>query len=600
MAKKKFNKSGITIIEKSSVFVIAFTVCFFLFACNENKEIEITIVETTDIHGVVLPYDYIEQKKTDASLANISTYLRSLRDEKDEVVLLDNGDILQGQPSVYYYNFIDTVSPHLVSEAFNWLDYDAGTAGNHDIETGHSVYDRLAVEYQFPILAANAVDINNGKPYFKPYVIIEKSKIKIAVFGLITPAIPTWLPEKLYSGIEFRDMVETAKKWMPEIQNHKPDLIVGLFHSGWNTNNEKYLNPLQNEEDGSASVVYYVPGFDIVFTGHDHKLANEKFVNSAGDTVLILNAGSKSEYIARADITFSLSENKKNKVKNIEGSISDVSDYPPDSFFLNRFKSQHQILADYVSKVIGYSSGTITTRDSYFGSSAFVDLIHKIQLNITGADVSFAAPLSFDVKIDKGPVTVGDMFKLYRFENMLYTISLTGEEIKKYLEYSYSQWINTMTASDDCLLNFRLDKQGRPALDGGKFWLSNLYYNFDSAVGIDYIVDVTKPEGKRIIIKSFSNGSPFEMAMKYTVAVNSHRGNGGGGHLMEGVGLNKEELNSRILNSTEKDLRYYMLKYLESNKTITPSAFNNWKFVPENWIKNRITIESLLLFGSNN
>jgi len=102
------------------------------------------------------------------------------------------------------------------------------------------VYDRLMNEYNFPLLGANAVDIKSGKPYFKPYTIIEKNKIRIAVLGLVTPAIPNWLPEELYSGIEFRDMVETAKKWMPEIMKQKPDLVVGLFHAGWNSENEDY------------------------------------------------------------------------------------------------------------------------------------------------------------------------------------------------------------------------------------------------------------------------------------------------------------------------------------------------------------------------
>jgi 2',3'-cyclic-nucleotide 2'-phosphodiesterase/3'-nucleotidase len=116
----------------------------------------------------------------------------------------------------------------------NYMGYEAGTVGNHDIEAGHSVYDRLTKLYKFPLLAANAIDVKSGKPYFKPYTIIKKKGLKIAVFGMVTPAIPTWLPPELYSGIEFRDMLKTAKKWMPEIIALKPDLIVGLFHSGWN------------------------------------------------------------------------------------------------------------------------------------------------------------------------------------------------------------------------------------------------------------------------------------------------------------------------------------------------------------------------------
>ncbi len=122
----------------------------------------ITILQTTDVHGVILPYDFIEKKEIKASLASVSSYLKKVRDNITSVILLDNGDNLQGQPPVYYYNFIDTISPHLNAEVMNFLDYDAGTVGNHDIEAGHSVYDRLVKEYNFPLLAANAVNKITG------------------------------------------------------------------------------------------------------------------------------------------------------------------------------------------------------------------------------------------------------------------------------------------------------------------------------------------------------------------------------------------------------------------------------------------------------
>ncbi len=580
-----------------NIFLPGLLILMVAISCKEAGKQQITILETTDLHGVILPFDFIEKKNLDASLANSATYIQNLRKEKENVILLDDGDNLQGQPEVYYYNFIDTVSPHFMSEAMNWLGYDAGTAGNHDIETGHSVYDRLIKEYNFPILAANAVDTRTGKPYFKPYVIIERKNIRVAVLGMITPAIPKWLPEELYSGIEFRDMVETAKLWMPEILNQKPDLIVGLFHSGWNREDEEYRKAAPLDENGSAAVAFNVPGFDIIFTGHDHRVTNEKFVNSAGDTILILNGGSRSEDIARADVTIFSEKIKGKRHKAVSGKIVGVKDYDADPVFIKKFKTQNTVINNYVNKVIGTSTATISSRDAYFGSSAFIDMIHSIQLEITGADVSFASPLSFDVKISKGPVTVGDMFKLYRFENMLYTMTMSGNEIQKYLEYSYSEWLNTMKGPYDYLLKFRLDKEGKPVIRDGKAWLENQPYDFDSAAGIDYVVDVSKPVGSRLKIKSFTDGRPFDKMKTYKVAVNSHRGNGGGGHFTEGAGIKMDELRSRVIYSTDRDLRYYILKSIEAKKTIKPVPLNNWKIVPENWVKIAAEREYLLLFG---
>lgn len=572
-------------------------IAVLLASCSGKEDKAITILQTTDLHGVILPYDFIEKKEMKASLAGVSTYVKTARDGKRPVILLDNGDNLQGQPPVYYYNFIDTVSPHIITLALNFLGYDGGTVGNHDIEAGHSVYDRLIREYDFPLLAANAINKATGKPYFKPYTIIKKNGIRVAVLGLITPAIPDWLPPELYSGIEFRDMLETAKFYMPIILKEKPDFVIGLFHSGWDERSDQSPEGSHNDENGSSAVAFNVPGFDVILNGHNHNVVNKKFVNSAGDTVLILEGGSRAEKIARADVFFHKDKTTGKMHKTATGKIIDVDSYSPDDDFISKFSIQKNVIMKYVSKVIATFETTISSRDSYFGSSPFVDMVHSIQLDITKADISFSAPLSFDVKIPAGPVTVGDMFKLYRFENMLYTMSMSGSEIENYLEYSYADWLNTMNGPGDHMLKFQVSKDGRPILRNGEAWLKNQPYNFDSAAGIDYIVDVSKPEGKRVTIKSLSNGKPFEVSKTYLVAVNSYRGNGGGGHFTAGSGIPKNELPHRLIKSTEKDLRYYILNYLEAKGTIKPAALNNWKIIPEKWIKDARLRDYELLFG---
>ncbi len=568
-----------------------------LVSCSGAGVRKVSIIETSDIHGVILPYDFIEKKEIKSSLSSVFSYIRQVRKGKDVTILLDDGDNLQGQPEVYYYNFIDTVSPHFQAEAMNYMGYDAQTAGNHDVETGHAVYDRIAKEYKFPLLAANAINIKTGKPYFKPYQIIEKKGVRIAVFGLITPSVPNWLPPELYSGIEFRDMVETARAWMPVILKEKPDLVVGLFHSGWDKTRTAVRDDGSADENGSAAVAYNVPGFDIIFTGHDHKVANEKFVNAAGDTVLILNCGSRAEQVAQADINLSPRRRKGKSRRIIAGSIIKSSDFKPDPGFVLTFARQNKVIGAYVDKVIASSSATISSRDAIFGPSAFVDMVHSLQLGITGADISFAAPLSFDVSILKGPVTVGDMFKLYKYENMLYTMTLSGGEIKKYLEYSYSGWFNTMRSPEDLMLNFRTGKDGKPVINNGRAWLKNPSYDFDSAAGIDYTVDLKKKEGERVTIKGFTDGRPFEKNKIYKVAINSFRGNGGGGHLTEGAGIKKSELRSRLVSSTDRDLRYFIMKAIEAEKTISPVSLNNWKILPENWVRKETPREYKLLFG---
>jgi 2',3'-cyclic-nucleotide 2'-phosphodiesterase / 3'-nucleotidase len=587
-----------SVIRRKSwfIFILILMLITVFPSCSGKIGIKINILETTDVHGVIFPFDFVENKPISSSLASLSTLINELRLMDENILLLDNGDILQGQPAVYYYNFVDTISPHICSSVMNYLQYDAATTGNHDLEAGHDVYDRLIKEYNFPVLAANAVSISTGEPYFKPYVIIKKAGLKIAVFGLITPGVPNMLPPELYSGIEFRGMVETAKKWMPEIRKEKPDIIIGLFHAGWDDTYGGSDPDDPMNENGSRAVAYNVPGFDIVFTGHDHNDFNSKMINIQGDSVLVLNAGSRAEKVAIAELI--ISKNKVNGVRqrSITGKLVNLSEFDSDIQYLEKFKSQYDTVLNYINRVIGESRSTISSRESYFGPSAFIDMIHSMQLKITGADVSFAAPLSFDVEIKKGPVRVNDMFKLYRFENMLYTMNLTGKEIDGYLEYSYGGWLNTMKTPDDLLLMGSIRKSGNSEM----LWLKNQPYNFDSAAGIIYTVDVRKPEGERINIFSLVNGKPFYADSMYTVALNSYRGNGGGGHLAEGAGLSREEMSSRLISSTKRDLRYYIIETIENEKIIDPAPSNNWKIIPEDWVARARKKEYPLLFGSAN
>ncbi len=203
--------------------------------------------------------------------------------------MLDNGDILQGQPTAYYYNYIDTVAPHLASEMMNFMKYNAGNMGNHDVETGRTVFDRWIRDLCFPILGANIVDTATGETHFKPYEVLERDGVKIVILGMITPAIPAWLSRESVEGLRFDDMEETARKWMKVIrEKENPDLMIGLFHAG----QEAFKMSGKYNENASLNVAKNVPGFDIVLMGHDHSRECKKVVNVAGDSVLIIDPAS--------------------------------------------------------------------------------------------------------------------------------------------------------------------------------------------------------------------------------------------------------------------------------------------------------------------
>ena len=567
-------------------------------AMAQQRTVKLRVIETSDVHGSFFPYDFINRKPKAGTLARVSSYVNDLRKTyKDNVILLENGDILQGQPTCYYYNYVNTQTRNVASDVVNYMKYDAQAFGNHDVETGHPVYDKWIKELNCPVLGANIIDTKTGEPYVKPYIILNREGVKVAVLGLLTPAIPNWLTENLWSGLHFENMVTSARKWMKHIQeNEKPDVVIGVFHSG---KDGGIVTP-EYEEDASLRVAKEVPGFDIVLFGHDHTRCNETVTNVEGKPVICLDPANNALSVADAEITLTLNKKKVNGKKQyvvtdkkVVGNLADVTKCPIDEEFMKAFEPQIAEINQYVGKQIGTFKNTIHSRESFFGSCAFNDFILNLQLEITKADISFNAPLQFNSTINAGPVYVSDMFNLYKYENQLYVMRLTGEEIRKHLEMSYDLWVNTMKSPDDHLLLLDTQTKG----DQQRLGFKNLSFNFDSAAGIDYEVDVTKPDGEKVKILRMSNGQPFDEKKWYNVAVNSYRGNGGGELLTRGAGIPKDSLDSRIIYRSKRDQRYYLMEAIEKMGTIEAKANNNWKFVPEAWTKPAAQRDYELLFG---
>ncbi len=557
----------------------------------KNKTVTLRILQTSDVHGCFFPYNFIDRKPMKGTLARVSTYVNQLRQKHgSNVILLDNGDILQGQPTCYYSNYVKPELPNVAAEVVNYLGYDAETMGNHDVETGHAVYDKWIKEVKCPMLGANIVDTHTGKPYVKPYTIVERDGVKVAILGLLTPAIPNWLSEELWSGLRFDEMVSCAKKWMDHLRKHEhPDVVVGLFHSG----HEGGIVTEEYEEDASLRVAREVPGFDLVLFGHDHRQYNNIVRNVEGRDVVCLDPSSNALMVADATIALTIDKRGRVKDKKVEGCLTSVADLPVDQAYVTHFAATIDSIRTYVERPIGEFETAIYTRDCYFGNSAFSDFIHDLQLRFTGADISLNAPLSFDTHIQAGTVHMSDMFNLYRYENQLYVLRMTGEEVRKHLEMSYDLWVNTMHSPDDHIMLLSNDDSN----DKQRFRFKNLAFNFDSACGIDYEVDVTKPDGEKVRILRMSNGQAFEPDKWYNVAMNSYRGNGGGELLTKGAGIPPEELKNRVIFRSERDQRYYLTEEIEKAGRLNPQAHHNWRFVPEEWTIPAIARDRQIIFG---
>ena len=586
-------------MRKFLLLSIAISMMLTAKAQPTTKTVKLKVIETSDVHGHFFPYDFMEKKPIKGTLSRANTYIKKEREKygKDHFLLIDNGDILQGQPCVYWSNYVMPENENLAAAVINYMAYDAETVGNHDIEPGHRVYDKWIREVRCPLLGANIVkegsdgtaNLKNIYTGLQPYSIHYIDGVKIAIIGMLTPAIPNWLTENVWKGMEFEEMTACAKKWVKYIQDvERPDLIFGLFHSG----KDGGIKTDSYDENATLAVAREVPGFDIIFFGHDHQVHNEWITNKEGKQVLIIDPSCYVKNVAEAEIELSYEKGQLVK-KDIKGEIVSVLDEQIDEQMVSHFQKDIDAVKTYVDRKIGRFENTIYTRDSFFGNSAFTDLIHNLQLQITGADISITAPLSFNAVINEGDVTVSDMFKLYRFENLLLVLRMTGEEIRKHLEMSYDTWTNQMKSPDDHIMLLR-DEQSEDQQRAGFQYYT---FNFDSACGIDYEVDVTKPDGEKVKILRMSNGEPFDEQKWYRVAMNSYRANGGGELLTLGAGIPKDSLTSRVVYCSELDQRHYLMEEIERQGTINPQPNNNWKFVPEEWAKPALERDRKILFG---
>jgi 2',3'-cyclic-nucleotide 2'-phosphodiesterase/3'-nucleotidase len=516
------------------VIVSLLGICLGMYSCSREPT-TLVVLQTSDLHG-----------RFDSSLAGLAGYLRQMKEQyKGRVVLLDAGDYLQGTPGMYYSNYIDTTEKHLSAAFFDWFPYTAIGVGNHDIEAGLPVFSRVYRQTSVPVVTANVTSLVSGKPYFEPYVVVKKKGYKIAVLGMLTPHVSSWVAEHLRPGMDFHSVEEAAAFWVPYIkEKEKPDLLIGLFHTGA----EGGASGDMGSENAALWVARNVPGIDLICYGHDH-IPNIEAVPTPGqDTVWLINPGARGRYVAQAQIDIHHGVKKQIRVKAV---LVDTKELEPDQEYLEDFNDYFERAYVYETTPIAEILNTMESRRAFDGPSAWVDEVHRGQVAMAGLqtdllpEVSFASALQYDAVIHKGQLYLKDFFTWFPYENTLCIIEMTGEEIKQYLEYSYDQ--------------------------------TNII-NFDSAAGIFYTVYKNRPKGERIVIHSMSRGFPFVPERKYKVVMNSYRAQGGGGHLFEGLGWSPATAQERILWEGKTDMRQAFMNWEASRSPFRADPLPYWRY----------------------
>ncbi|KUO13394.1 bifunctional metallophosphatase/5'-nucleotidase [Streptomyces sp. DSM 15324] len=510
---------------------------------KQPKRYALTVLGTTDLHGHVFNWDYFKNAEyTDKAgnaqgLARISTLVNRIRAEKgrENVLLLDAGDTIQGTPLTYYYAKVDPITAkggpvHPMAQAMNAIGYDAAALGNHEFNYGIETLRKFESQLRFPLLGANAVDAKTLRPAFQPYVIRTfcvkgAPPVKVAILGLTNPGIAIWDKAYVQGKLAFPGLEEQAAKWVPRLKAMGADVVVVSAHSG-SSGTSSYGDQLPYVENSAALVAQQVPDIDAVLVGHAHveipelRVTNEK----TGKTVVLSEPLAYAERLSVFDIEL-VFEKGRWTVESVASKVLNSNTVADDPKITKLLSDEHAKVVRYVNQVVGSATETLTTVEARYKDAPIIDLITKVQEDVVKAAlagtsyaslpvISQASPFSRTSEIPAGAVTIRDLSSLYVYDNTLVAKLLTGAQVKAYLEYSAEYFVQTAAGAVvdvDKLTN----ANNRPD------------YNYDYVSGLSYDIDIAQAAGSRIRNVTY-NGAPLDDAQRFVFAVNNYRANGGG------------------------------------------------------------------------
>ena len=500
------------------------SVLLVVVSCTFAEKKTITILATTDMHGNILPYDYYLAKPAPRGLAKAATLINRVRLDNPDTMLIDCGDTIQGSPLESVYQHGPRTLPDPMMAAMNLLKYDAMVVGNHEFNFGLKNFEQARRTAKFPWISANT------EPGFAPYFVKELAGLKVAVVGITTPAVPSWEKPENYAGLRFRSGVEAARDAVEEVRRKfNPRIVIIAAHSGFESEGQA------QGENTIGEIARTVKGVDAIVFGHTHRELAEQRI---GD-VLLVQPRNWAMSVARIDFEF---DDEKLLAKRSQV-LKVTSDTPVDAGVAAIAKPYHEAAEKYLSTPVAEAPVDLDARTSRVTDSAIIDLIQEVQLHYAKADVSFASAFNVNLRIPKGRVTVRELAALYLYDNELYAIEGTGKTVKDALENSARFF-------------------GNPSVMG---------FNYDMAQGVDYEIDVTRPEGDRIRNLRFQ-GQPLAASRKLRIAVNNYRAGGSAGYDMF--------RNANIVWRSGEEIRELIIGYYSEKKLLPAAADRNWRIVP--------------------
>jgi len=522
-----------------------------------NEDFLLTILETSDIHGNILPINYSDNSVANCGLAALSTIITAQRAINQNTLLIDNGDMLQGSALSYFHAKINNSMSNPMIEAMNLMGYDAAVMGNHEFNYGRAYLDNAIKTSNFPWLCANITNKTTGESFInKPYIIKTfDNGLKVGILGLTTKYIPNWENPETIQDLDFNDAVESANHWLEIMKKQEStDINIVSYHGGFERDLEtgKPSEALTGENQG-YELCMKVKNMDVLLTGHQHRVIENLSVNG----VLVLQPGYNGKCLGKVNIELTKSASKW-VITNKKSTTINVNAADVDKRILDSISNIETMAQAWLDTPIGNIEGDMLIRDPFkarLKDNAYTEFINNIQMDAAKVDISNVAIFDNHCKGFEHNVTMRDIISNYKYPNTLKVISLKGADMKAALE---------KTAEYFCIVN------GVIEVNMAGIYSKLKHYNYDMWEGIDYIIDVSKPISSRITKITYKN-HPLKMEEDYAVVMNNYRAGGGGNYLMY--------KGKPVIKDIPIDMAELIANYILERKTVKATVNENWKVV---------------------
>lgn len=517
----------------------------------------VRILATSDTHGMFAPWDYaLDEEDLAGSMARLATAIKTLRDKN--TLLVDAGDTIQGNMAEVF--LAEEVHPMIA--CMNALGYDIGVTGNHEYNFGMDVVRRTIASFEGKVITGNVID-ELGNPIADGSAIIEKGGVRVGLVGMVTPHIIRW-DEANLEGCVVSDPVKETRKVIDRIKADV-DVLVGVMHMGLD-------NEYNTPRSGVRDLAEACPEFDLIIAAHQHQLVEGEEING----VLVVENKFQGQTMSVVDLTLEC-DGDGWKVTDRSSSPVEVAAYDPDPQIVELMAPYDERAKSYAHEVIGRLEGGPLAPQSeveqipeaILADTAFIDLIHTVQLYHTNADVSATSLFMAKVNLEPGPIRRCDASQIYKYNNTLYTLEMTGAQLKVFLEQS-AGFYRTLREGD---LTVSFDAE-------------TTLYNYDMLQGVSYTIDISKEKGERIGALSWPNGTPVADDDTFVLVTNNYRATA---HLLV-PGVVFEEGNVPTLLQTDVHgylggIREMIADYIQNEKdgVITPECNDNWSLVEIDW-----------------